>query len=85
MKIDDLCGKTTAVLPLNRRYPDETVNLYIKDLLRVLDLEKEGRPRPSRGALRDFFKAEYGIDVQAATIAAHLKKLTKGEQLWVGR
>ena len=83
MNIEDLIeSDTNRRRPFNKRYSAEQVACYTADLTRVLDLEKEGRPRPALADLLKFFSDEYGISVAHSTLTTHLNKLSEGKKLW---
>ena len=83
MSIDDLCTKPNVALPVNKRYPQTTVDAYEADLRRAVYLFTEGgQVLPAHAALSRHFKKTLGIVVARNTIAAHLERLQKGEELW---
>lgn len=81
--IDKLCGNSSRDrLPLNKRYSAKQVGQYVDDLERVLELEGQGKARPTILALQEHFLQELQMDMQQATIARHIRKLEQGNSLW---
>jgi len=81
MNIDDLCGKVSKKSAVHLRYPADKVSCYEADLRRVVELEKQGQPRPSYSSLVNFFKSEYGIEVVPSTVRSHFLAIQKGGTL----
>ena len=54
MGIEDIATSTRG-RPLNQRYSKEVLENYIADLRRLLELESQGKPRPSRPDLVNYF------------------------------
>ena len=71
--------KPNKSLPLTRRYSKKLVAQYKRDMRRVVDLENEGKSRPTRAALQEYFLSEYGMDISSSTIGHHLRMLLEGK------
>ena len=82
MSVDDLFTTTNTIRPIHKRYPRETIDQYVADLKRVLQLVDEGQVMPVRSALVAHFKKTLGMDITGASIGNHIKALQKDGTIW---
>lgn len=80
--IDDLCGTVSAALPMDKRYSGKQLDQYVADLERILELESQGKTRPTAPVIREYVATELGMVVGVTTIKDHLSKLQRKEALW---
>lgn len=82
MSIDDLCTESDSRRPVNQRYTADTVDKYVADLQRVIDLVTAGSVRPSHAKLVQHFRETLNVFVTQDTIRRHLDSLRKDGFIW---